>query len=307
MEKLFERDSTVKLVSVLLALILWLQVSREVPESQKSIAAVPVQVRDLPPGLEAVEISPAAVTVVVRGRGRLLGTLSKDDFVAQVDLGVARPGRAAYRVDRVTVPKGVTLVGFSPEEVFVTLEALAEKEVPVSVRLQGAPAAGFALGPPAAVPERVVVRGRESVLAGLVSAEVAVPVAGVRETLTVRRPVDLLDARGEPLAGLRATPDLVAVTVPVRETGAGRQVPVRPAVTGQPAPGYAVLRVEAVPSAVTVTGPDGTAAEVTTEPVSIQGARRDVLRRVRLVAPAGTAIEGDAEVDVRVRIGAAGR
>lgn len=307
MEKLFERDSTVKLVSVLLALILWLQVSREVPEIQKSIAAVPVQVRDLPPGLEAVELSPAAVTVVVRGRGKLLGTLSKDDFVAQVDLGVARPGRVAYRVDRVTVPKGVTLVGFSPEEVFVTIEAVAEKEVPVSVRLQGAPADGFAAGPPEAVPERVVVRGRESVLAGLVSAEVAVPLAGVRETLTVRRPVDLLDARGQPLLGLRATPDLVAVTVPVRETGAGRRVPVRPAVTGQPAPGYAVLRVEAAPSDVTVTGPDGTAAEVTTEPVSVQGARRDVRRRVRLVAPAGTAIRGDAEVDVWVRIGPAAR
>ena len=115
MDRLLENDLAVKLVSVLLAVILWLQVAREVPETQRSLPGVPVQVRNLPPGLEAVAVSPATVTVVARGRGRSFASLSGEDLVAQVDLSGARAGRAAYPVDRVTVPKGVTLVGFSPE------------------------------------------------------------------------------------------------------------------------------------------------------------------------------------------------
>ncbi len=291
---------------MLLALILWLQVSRDLPETQRSIAAVPVQVRDLAPGLEAVEVSPATVTVTVRARGSLLRTLDKEDFVALVDLGVAQPGRAAYRVDRgVTVPRGVTLVGVFPEEVFIMVERVAEKEVPVLIRTAGEAAPGFEAGTPEAVPERVLVRGRESLLSAVGMAEVSVDVAGARETLAVRRPVTLLNERGQPLAGLRVSPEEVTVTVPVRGAGARRDVPVRPAVTGQPAAGYAVLRVEVQPRSVVVTGADGV-AELATEPVSIQGARRDVRRRVRVLAPAGTVLEDNPEVEVLVRIVSAG-
>ncbi len=310
MDRLLENDLAVKLVSVLLAVILWLQVAREVPETQRSIPGVPVEVRNLPPGLEAVAVSPATVTVVARGRGRSFVSLTEEDFVAQVDLSGARAGRAAYRVDRVTVPKGVTLVGFSPEEVMVTLEEVAEKEVPVRVRIAGEPAGGFEAGTPAVVPALVVVRGRASLLAALREAGVEVSLAGARETVVVRRPVNLFDARGQPLAGVRVVPEEVSVTVPVWHATEAREVPVRPVVTGEPASGYAVLRVEVSPSSVRVRGPgvaEGGPAEVVTEPVSVAGARRDVRATVSLVPPANARLEGSRQVEVVVRVGPASR
>lgn len=309
MDRLLDNDLAAKLVSVLLAVILWLQVARDVPETQRSIPGVPVQVRGLPPGLEAVEISPATVTVVARGRGRFFSDLTEEDFVAQVDLSGARAGRGAYRVDRVTVPKGVTLVGFAPEEVTVTLEPVVEKEVPVRVRLEGEPAGGFEAGKPEVVPATVVVRGRASLVAALGEAEVTVPLAGARETVALRRPVYLFDARGRPLAGARVTPEEVAVSVPVWASTSAREVPVRPAVTGEPAPGYAVVRVEAIPASVVVHGPDvadGGPAAVATEPVSVAGARGDVRRTVRLVAPGNARLDAVRQVQVVVRIAPAG-
>lgn len=225
MDRLLENDLAVKLVSVLLALILWLQVARAVPETQRSLAGVPVQLRNAPPGLEAVAVSPAVVTVTIRGRGRAFAALTESDLVAQVDLAGARAGRFSYRVDRVTVPRGVTLVGVAPEEVQVTLEAVAEREVPVRLRVTGRPAAGYEAGEATVVPERVLVRGRESLVAAVAAAEVTVSVADAAGTVSGRQAVALRDGQGRPVTGVGVFPAEVAVTVPVRAAGAARAAP----------------------------------------------------------------------------------
>lgn len=215
MDRWLENDLTVKLVSLLLAVILWLQVAREVPQTQKTIPGVPVQVRDLPPDLEAVGTEPAEVTVVVRGRGRRFESLGKEDFVALVSLAEARPGRVAYSIDRVTVPKGVTLVGFAPEQVAVVVEKVVEKRLPLKVRVLGRPAQGYALGDPAASPAEVTVRGRESLLQTAAAAEVAANVSRADAPWRAELPVVVLDAQGNRLMGIKVTPEVAEVTVPV--------------------------------------------------------------------------------------------
>lgn len=213
MDKWLDNDLTVKFVSLFLATILWLQVAREIPPAEKPIAGVPVQVRDLPADLEPVGTDPTTVTVVVRGRGTRFKSLGKDDFVALVSLADARPGRAVYSID-VTVPKGVTLVGRTPEQVTVTLETVREKQLPVKLRVLGRPAQGFYAGTPAVSPAEVVARGRESLLKGA-AAEVAVDISNVDEPWQAERPVVILDAKGNRLKGVRVAPEAVEVVIPI--------------------------------------------------------------------------------------------
>lgn len=225
MDKWLENDLTVRLVSLFLALILWLQVAREIPQTQKAILGVPVQVRDLPADVEPVGIEPAAITVVVRGRGKRFESLGKEDFVALVSLADARPGRVVYTIDRVTVPKGVTLVGYTPEQVMVSLETVGEKQLTVRVRVLGRPAQGFSAGNPTASQAEVVARGRESLLKGATAAEVAVNISGVNEPWRGDSPVVVLDAQGTRLRDVKVAPEAIEVTVPISPSSGTRTGP----------------------------------------------------------------------------------
>jgi hypothetical protein len=85
-----------------------------------------------------------------------------------------------------------------------------------------------------------------------------------------------------------------------------RLVPVVVETIGQPARGYRVIRVEALPAQVTVVGAADKLAAVTgvrAAPVSIAGQRGDVVEEVALDPVAGTLIEGGIRVRVTVSIG----
>src|SRR5438132_1307091 len=81
---------------------------------------------------------------------------------------------------------------------------------------------------------------------------------------------------------VQVTPPTVAL---VFENSATRQVPVVPAVDGQPAPGYLVGRVESDPPMVDVLGPESAvkrATQALTEPVSVEGARGRIRESVTI-------------------------
>jgi hypothetical protein len=69
----------------------------------------------------------------------------------------------------------------------------------------------------------------------------------------------------------------------VFEHSASRRVPVVPAVEGEPAPGFVVGKLTADPAHVEVIGPESAIeaiSEALTEPVSVAGARADVVESV---------------------------
>jgi YbbR domain-containing protein len=88
-----------------------------------------------------------------------------------------------------------------------------------------------------------------------------------------------------------------------------RDIPIHVDIDGRPAPGYEVSGAEAKPATVMAIGPSryvNTLAQITTEPVDINGSIADVARRVDLENPnagvALTAMRVDAKVDVAEKI-----
>jgi diadenylate cyclase len=90
--------------------------------------SVAVELRNLPPGLEAEPSRPQEVNVQVHGPRTLLGELDAGDVTAGVDLTDARPGQRRVEV-QAEVPSGFRVLKVAPRHATVRLRD-AEKSAP---------------------------------------------------------------------------------------------------------------------------------------------------------------------------------
>lgn len=151
-----------KLLSVGLALLLWMVVSGE--ETVERGLRVPLELTQVPSGLELLGDVPATVDVRVRGASGTLSRVGNGDVVAVLDLHTAQSGRRLFPLtpDQVRVPFGVEIVQVLPSAVTMAFEASASREVPIVPAVDGRPAPGFVVGPLSAEPRAVEVIGPDS-------------------------------------------------------------------------------------------------------------------------------------------------
>ncbi|MFO8059337.1 MAG: CdaR family protein, partial [Bacillota bacterium] len=133
MGRMFFDDRVVWAVSILLAVVLWIQVTgARAQDVQQTFTELPVQWRDLPETMSVLDMQPARVDITLRGMRDVMQQLSREDFIATVSLTGGQPGSVDYYVT-VSVPRGVQLVQVTPETVAVTLERSLEEVYPVDV------------------------------------------------------------------------------------------------------------------------------------------------------------------------------
>jgi len=151
-----------KLLSLSLALMLWMVVSGE--ETVERGLRVPLDLTQVPAGLELLGDVPATVDVRVRGASGTLSRVGNGDVVAVLDLHTAQSGRRLFPLtpDQVRVPFGVEIVQVLPSAVTMAFEPSASREVPIVPAVDGRPAPGFVVGPLSAEPRMVEVIGPDS-------------------------------------------------------------------------------------------------------------------------------------------------
>lgn len=175
------RHMGLKLISVAVAVMLWMAVSGE--EIVERGLRVPLELQQLPADVELTGDVPTTVDVRVRGGSGVLSRMGAGDVVAMIDLRSARPGRRVFPLtpDQVRVPFGVDVVQIAPSAFAMVFEMSAARRVPVAPTLDGQPAPGFVVGSMVAEPATVEVVGPES--------------AVQRATEAVTQPVSVTDAR----------------------------------------------------------------------------------------------------------------
>src|ERR1700730_15931565 len=101
------RHLVLKLLSVALAVLLWMVVAGE--ETVERGLRIPLELQQFPPGLELDGEPPSLVDARVRGASGTLSRLSSGDVVAVIDLRGAREGRRVFPLtpDPVRAPFGV--------------------------------------------------------------------------------------------------------------------------------------------------------------------------------------------------------
>lgn len=214
------RNPGLKLVSVMLAALLWLTVSRD--QVVERSVRVPLEFQNIPEGIEIVGDPPVTVDVRVRGPSNVLGRIDAGEIVAVLDLRAARVGQRLFHLlnDQVRAPFGVQIAQISPPTVSLMFERSAAKVVPIVPAVEGVPAEGFVAGKVTTIPATVEVIGPESRLRRLTNA--------TTEPITIQdvtRPVRDVVTVGVADASVRLREARTAlVTVEIRAASAERTV-----------------------------------------------------------------------------------
>src|SRR5688500_633245 len=142
--KIFLEDWSLKLLSLAIAVVLWLVVTGQ---NEPVTAHVNVQLNFIrPPSLEISNDPPRTVDVMLTGSRNKVDNLTSLDLVATVDLADQRAGERVLRLaDKalITLPQGIKIDGFQPSAIPIRLEEVVERQVNVEPKLEGKPAEGY--------------------------------------------------------------------------------------------------------------------------------------------------------------------
>lgn len=213
-----------KLVALLLALLVYLNVYTDRPATMK--VSFPIRVTDLADSLSLSGPAPSSVQVELRGTAKQLIRLRVTEPPMKVSLagvGIGRYERALGPED-LPLPQGVEVQVdrmVSPRTLELQVDRRIERDLPVSASVEGQPAIGALWDGSSEIrPSRVKVTGPEAVLASLDTVRVGpVSLAGRHDTLRV-----MVEATGLP-PWCVIEPTRVEVFVPL-EQAVTRRFPV---------------------------------------------------------------------------------
>ena len=188
------RHAGLKVLALAFAVVLWMVVSGA--ETVERGLRVPLELQQLPAGIELTGEPPTTVDVRVRGGSSLLSRLGAGDVIAMLDLRSVQAGRQVIPLtpDQVRVPFGVDVIQLTPSAVAMEFEPAASRQVPVVPSVDGHPAPGFIVGTMAAEPATVEVVGPESAVKRATEAVTqAVSVSNAKERVRETVRLGLLD------------------------------------------------------------------------------------------------------------------
>lgn len=203
LRKIFLEDWSLKLLSLAIAVVLWLVVTGQ---NEPVTAHVNVQLNFIRPQmLELSNDPPRSVDVMLTGSRSKLDDLTALDLVATVDLSDQRAGERVLRLAdkaQISLPQGVKVDGFQPSAIPIRLESIIERQIVIEPKLEGKPADGYEVYTVRPSKGSVAVRGPESRVNALqkVMTE-SILLTGHKETFTASNlsidvpdtKVDLLD------------------------------------------------------------------------------------------------------------------
>lgn len=306
MGKFISSDSAIKVISIVVALILWMYVMNEQnPQVTYVVRDVPIRMENLDTDKFALKDSSQTFTVNVKVRGRrsLITNIKPNDIDAVVNLRGRIEGENLLPLS-VNVPNNIELLDFSPKEIMVGLDAIIEEQRPVIIEIVGNPASGYTYQPATAKPSAVVIKGPRTMVNAVKKVVAEADAEGKSQSFSSILPLRILDGRGKDQKNVVFRPDVVEVTVPIIPVS---EVSVTPVVSGNPAEGFVIKNISVAPGTIAVTGPREVLNElssVNTVTLNIEGYARGLVKQLNVVFPSGiTALnESDKTVNVIVEI-----
>ncbi|TAL23414.1 MAG: hypothetical protein EPN94_09500 [Nitrospirae bacterium] len=162
MRKLLFENTGMKIAAVVMAIILWVFVTSR-GQSEVSMD-VPVELKNIPRGIESIRQGIKTVSVSIKGQERLLRNMKAPDVRVYVDLSKAKKGKGLYYIssEDVSLPSTMTVTSINPSSVMVTLEETLIKTVPVQAVVVGRPGKGFFVSSVEVNPKEMTIEGARS-------------------------------------------------------------------------------------------------------------------------------------------------
>jgi YbbR domain-containing protein len=302
------RDNFSSMVlSLLLALIIWIIVARETNPVTERAVAVNVEVNGPDRGMLVISSLPTTAEVRVRAT-ESTWPLTSQEVSTILDLTGLGAGLHQVPLEARMVPGLQAVLGYViPASVQVEIVEESERELPVQLVLSGSLPVGYTHDEPVIEPAVVTVRGPlpQVLLVSEVRAELSI--SNYREDFVTEVDLVALDNNEQPIGGLTILPPSVEVIIPVNLEEDIREVAVLLDADFRPALNYYISDITVNPLSVTVRGdPEilATLQSIRTQPISLEELTENVTRSVPLELPEGVKLVDVQTVEVRVTVSA---
>ncbi|MFY9176823.1 MAG: CdaR family protein [Caldicoprobacterales bacterium] len=286
MTRFFERNITLKVISIVIALILWsMTPSNRDPLRDMSFRDIPIRIENEQKlsenGLMISSDMPDTYSFDIKAKSSMVRYIDKSKIIAIVDLSeVNKTGEQRVSVEISGLPSNIEIK--SLPDIDINVERIVSKTVPVIPKVAEKDSVEFGKRYYEINPRFVEVRGPESLISTAAYAQISVSL-GVKDRRIDRSlMVELFNEEDEIIE-----PDLITINPEycVLTVYPNKTVRVDPQITGEPAEGFVVMGQEIKPGEVTISGePEVLAATdtITTEVLDIQGATGDINKELKL-------------------------
>ncbi|WP_168123868.1 CdaR family protein [Paenibacillus sp. HB172176] len=273
MDKWLSHPTVLKIISVVLALLLWAVVHID-PETSpqtttsntvtKVIEAATISATGLDPKkYKLTAMEPTVTRLVVEGRITSLYAATNEDYIVQVDVSNAKPGIQKLPLT-VKLPSGIKEIELSPREVTVQLEKIETKSFDVEVMTEGKVADGMVLGTPEILTEggsKVDVTLPDGDMSRVGVVGVSLDVSGATKTVENKKAkIVVYDTEGQEITDAVVDPQTIHVSAPV--TLPSKQVPLQVRYTGSLPDNLSLVSIQPQLDQVTVYAPEDKLSDI---------------------------------------------
>lgn len=315
MDKTKTKDIAIRVVSVVLAFILWIYVeSVKNPYETRIINDVPITVvntESLAREGYTIITYQKTISVSVKGTKKDLDALNSEDLKAEANLGVGSHIRGSnlVLVELKGSPKGIEIPN---QALYITaeLDEIVQQSFPVKVEPVGTPKQGYSNMDPVVKPSEVLIKGASRYISSINSVVVKPDIKDLSIDTIMSLPVQLLDKDGKPVyegadeaSKVDTNPGSVEVTIPIQRA---KEVNVNVITTGRLPAGVFEKSISSLPDKVTIVGSEAAVNSINsmdTVPVSLDNITGSAVRTVKLNIPSGVKVSGDiSEVSVSISV-----
>ncbi len=156
---MFFHNIGLKLLSLALAVGLWLAIARD-PVAQVAVD-VPVEMQNLPDGLQVSSEHIPQVQVRLSGPERVISRLQLSDVHAKINLSEVQSGERSFDLtaNDVHYPNGLQVVQIIPSELHLIFDSKATRRVEIKPRVVGSFASGYEIAKINVVPPTLTIVG----------------------------------------------------------------------------------------------------------------------------------------------------
>jgi YbbR domain-containing protein len=161
---LLVRNWELKLLSLLLAFVLWLSLIPEEKTLSEKTLTIPLETLNIPADIELVEKPDPTVDVTIRAPNRMINGISAANVFAKLNLSTASVFQQEYPLNEtmISIPPGAEVIRISPTKVKLKLERTQEAMLDIVPTIIGQAKEGYGISKIEITPPRVLVKGPES-------------------------------------------------------------------------------------------------------------------------------------------------
>lgn len=297
--KIRKGTAGLKIISVLMAFLLWLYVVSQGQLSavtKQNNTQVSLQYYNLPSGLIAA--GPRTVSVHLWGNFKTTGQI-----IAYVDLNGLSQGEYNLPV-KVKPVKGALFTSVNPKKVKINLQLLKSKLKKINYEVSQNPSSGFKLVEVQIEPDKCLVRGDQAAVNRVAEIVAPLQLAGIKDIGNLKSDLVARDSQGNTITGVRLVPSTVSVYVAVEQQKQTARLKVNPQFSGTVADGYQLSGYTVDPVTVSTLGDNIVMARLTqlaTDKVDLTDKKGSFDQVVNVTAPPGVSVY-PAQVTVSVNI-----